>query len=154
MRSFGQIPDEQAPRADRDLVHDPVAEVLRENALEFLVADRGPIVAQHLVAALWRVGERSGLLDAAFGQMPKYLLGGGARAARLRRARIENFVAQRVAFTEVEDALLAVRRSCNDKTQRKKELQAAFWMAGLPKAASSCSRFFRAATTLFSLMCP
>jgi len=55
------------------------------------------------------------LLDAAFGEMPEYLPGGGARAARLRGARIENFVAQRGALAEIEDALLAVRRSCDDQ---------------------------------------
>jgi hypothetical protein len=120
MRSLGEIPDEQAPIADRDLVHDPVAEVLRENALEFLFADRVAVVAQHFEPPLRRVGERRGFLDAAFGQMAQYLPGARARAARFRRARVYNFVSKRFALAEVEDALLAVRGSCNEKEQTEK----------------------------------
>src|SRR5258706_8860052 len=101
LRGLGKVPDEQPPIADRDLVHDPAAEILREHALEFIVADRGAIVAQDLVAALRRVGQLGGLLEAAFGKEPKYLPGGCARAPRFRGTRIQNFVAQGGAAAEV-----------------------------------------------------
>jgi hypothetical protein len=44
--------------------------------------------------------------------MPEDLPGGRARAARFRGARIENFVAQRFALAEVEDALFRVGQRC------------------------------------------
>src|SRR5947208_5168165 len=82
VRGLAQVPDDEPALPERDFRDDPVlgSRVLREDALEFLLADRGAIVAQHFVAPRRRVRERGGLSDLACGEVLEELARSGKGA--------------------------------------------------------------------------